>query len=61
LAFDIPKQNAKHLTLFSDLAADAESALEADANSDFETDGAGVQIVVPSFFVSKCSLYTYYI
>jgi hypothetical protein len=49
LAFDITKQNAKHLTLLCELADDAESALEADANSDFETDGGGVQYLYHLF------------
>jgi hypothetical protein len=34
LEFEIPKQNAKHLTLFCELADDAESVLDADAEFD---------------------------
>ena len=32
LAVDTPRQNAKHLTLFCDFAAGAESALDEDAD-----------------------------
>jgi hypothetical protein len=38
LALDTPRQNAKHFTLLSDLADDAESDLAADAEFVVDSD-----------------------
>jgi hypothetical protein len=38
LAVDIPRQNIKQFTLFCELADDVESALDADADAEFDSD-----------------------
>jgi hypothetical protein len=65
LAVDIPRQNIKQFTLFSDLAADAESARDADADDDSDIvlpclsvtavlPCLSVQVVIPVFlFISN--------
>lgn len=52
-AFDIPRQNAKHFTLFCDSAEDADSDFAADAEFDVEWSvviGVDDHDVVPSLF-----------
>jgi hypothetical protein len=65
LAVDIPRQNIKQFTLFCELAADAESARDADADDDSDIvlpclsvtavlPCLSVQVVIPVFlFISN--------